>query len=362
MTFPYYPPYNKALENLIERECYWLKNKIVSLGNRKLVIFCSGPYARNFYGWLTQQGKDIEFFIDNNVALNESEIEGKKCKLRPWEHIENFKDDYFVIIASSAANYRQVQNQLDAEEISYISSDSFQIVHYWEKCKQVIEFFDDDMSIITYLGCIYYFLTYNDSFLLCNDDHYFGIRQFYFPANEFICDAGAFVGDTIEEYVKRAFGSCRIVAFEPIAESKAALDLRVERLKSEWKLNDTAIQTVLAGVSDKSGVLHICDRGIGSMISTEGKTEIKVYTIDDYFRDEHPTLIKADIEGEEMRMLKGSIEIIKKYEPKLAISIYHSIMDFVNIPEFIKKLNTNYKMAVRTHSLTYEDTVLYCWV
>ena len=72
--------------------------------------------------------------------------------------------------------------------------------------------------------------------------------------------------------------------------------------------------------------------------------------------------IKADIEGAEMNLLHGAKKIIQKYKPKLAISIYHTIMDFFEIPLYIKSLVPEYKMAIRHYSNNTTETVLYAWI
>jgi len=60
-------------------------------------------------------------------------------------------------------------------------------------------------------------------------------------------------------------------------------------------------------------------------------------------------------------MLSGAKEIIKTHKPKLAISIYHSVKDFVEIPRYILNLNTAYRMAVCSHGDVLFDTILYCY-
>jgi hypothetical protein len=44
------------------------------------------------------------------------------------------------------------------------------------------------------------------------------------------------------------------------------------------------------------------------------------------------------------------------------MSLYHRITDLYEIPLFLKGLVPEYKMAVRHHSLSQEESVLYCWV
>ena len=71
------------------------------------------------------------------------------------------------------------------------------------------------------------------------------------------------------------------------------------------------------------------------------------------------TFIKMDIEGSEMRALKGAKQIITTYKPKLAICIYHKLDDLWRIPQYIHSLVPEYKFYIRHHSILYSDTVLY---
>lgn len=87
---------------------------------------------------------------------------------------------------------------------------------------------------------------------------------------------------------------------------------------------------------------------------------VEAVTIDDYARDKKIDFIKMDIEGAEEKALCGGMKTIKRDRPILAISIYHSVDDMVNIPELLLKELENYRCMVRHHSFTYSETVMYC--
>jgi len=61
------------------------------------------------------------------------------------------------------------------------------------------------------------------------------------------------------------------------------------------------------------------------------------------------TLIKYDVEGAEYEALLGTKEIIKKYSPKLIVSLYHRTEDFFKLILLIHNLNPNYNFYVRKH-------------
>ncbi len=85
-------------------------------------------------------------------------------------------------------------------------------------------------------------------------------------------------------------------------------------------------------------------------------------TIDDYVARENLTavdFIKMDIEGAELSALHGAVETMKKFKPKLAISIYHLYEDYVTIPQFIKGVCPFYDFYLDHYTIFDQETVLY---
>lgn len=84
---------------------------------------------------------------------------------------------------------------------------------------------------------------------------------------------------------------------------------------------------------NKEDVLRFNTSGGGaSAIDDFGEDVIRVKKIDDVVGDEGCTFIKMDIEGSELKALEGAKETIKKFHPRLAISIYHRPEDIFEIP------------------------------
>lgn len=171
-------------------------------------------------------------------------------------------------------------------------------------------------------------------------------------------DIGAFDGDSALAFHKY-LGVKKIYAFEPEHYNFKRLN------KNSQVLGDNIIIPINLGVSDKEKTAKISRKGAMSKINDNiGEEEIKITSIDKYLEThnlEDISLIKMDIEGEEMNAIKGSVNTIKKYKPTLAISIYHNPSDFFEIKPMLKDLVPEYKFIVKKanpYSLNHELMLL----
>ena len=82
--------------------------------------------------------------------------------------------------------------------------------------------------------------------------------------------------------------------------------------------------------------------------SNQGKYKIKCVKIDNDIK-EKISLIKMDIEGDEVKAIQGSKNHIKNDAPKLMISIYHNNNHYFKIPKLINEYNKNYKFYLRNY-------------
>ena len=144
-----------------------------------------------------------------------------------------------------------------------------------------------------------------------------------------------------------------VYAFEPDNENIFACEGKLKRVCGE---NYTLIAK---GLWSKETVLRFCSgKNVASCLSENGNLEIPVIDIDSII-NEKVTFIKMDIEGSECEALRGAKNIIKKYKPRLAISVYHKLEDIWEIPQLILELNPSYKLYLRHYSIAGDETVLY---
>ena len=94
----------------------------------------------------------------------------------------------------------------------------------------------------------------------------------------------------------------------------------------------------------------------------QGEFSVKTLSIDDLVAQnglDRVDFIKLDIEGAELRTLKGAEHTLNRFHPLLAISLYHSLDDFVDIPAFIRGLDFTYEFFLDHFTIHREETVLF---
>ncbi|OON92906.1 MAG: hypothetical protein ATN32_09255 [Candidatus Epulonipiscium fishelsonii] len=177
--------------------------------------------------------------------------------------------------------------------------------------------------------------------------------------NEVFVDLGGLDGETSIEFAKRTnYTYKQIYIFEPdpINYEKTINNINNLNLKNVEVFN-------LGGWSEKD-TLSFASNGTGqSKIDNKGTYKINVDSLDNVLGDTPVTFIKMDIEGAELEALIGAAEIIKKYKPQLAISIYHKPTDIFEIPLYIKSLVPEYKLYIRHYSWYTEcETILHAFL
>lgn len=69
--------------------------------------------------------------------------------------------------------------------------------------------------------------------------------------------------------------------------------------------------------------------------------------------------IKMDVEGSELDALRGAEQTLRRFRPKLAISLYHRKSDFRDLPLYLDGLDLGYRFHLDHYTIHHEETVLY---
>ena len=182
-------------------------------------------------------------------------------------------------------------------------------------------------------------------------------------AEDVVIDAGGCWGDTALYFAHECGEKGKIYTFEFIPSN-------LKILKKNLALNpelEKRIEVLEHPLWDTAGLpVYYLDKGPGSQVAFERKEgmqdQVDTLTIDELVAQkglERLDWIKMDIEGAEPYALKGAEESIRKFKPKLAIAIYHSISDFCSIPEWIDQLGLGYKFYLGHYTIHQEESILF---
>lgn len=170
-----------------------------------------------------------------------------------------------------------------------------------------------------------------------------------------VIDAGGCWGDTALYFAQRAdFVYCYECVPSNLAILKRNLDLNPGLARK--------ISIVPKALDREAGkTIHFSENGPGSCGAVKG-IEVTTDTIDNLADSnglERVDFVKMDIEGAEMDALMGGEKTIRAHRPRLAISVYHSLQDFVRIPRWIASLGLGYKFYLDHFTIHAEETILF---
>ena len=171
---------------------------------------------------------------------------------------------------------------------------------------------------------------------------------------EIFVDGGSYDLETTKFFKNICPALKKPYAFEPDKENFK----KCEKKKTLEALD--YIELLPYGVWSENTTLRFTGTGLtNSRVDFSAMQEIEVRSIDSITAGDPVTFIKMDVEGSELEALKGAEQTIRKYHPKLAISVYHKPEDLFEIPQYIKTIAPDYKLYLRHYSSFCGETVVY---
>jgi FkbM family methyltransferase len=177
-----------------------------------------------------------------------------------------------------------------------------------------------------------------------------------------VVDAGGCFGDTALGFADTVGEHGHVYVFDPLPKHCAIMR---EQLAMNPGLAPR-ISVFPLGLSDHvNDVSPLADDGVIDPGARVISPAVPITTIDEVVARgnvPHVDLIKMDIEGSELSALRGAEATIRRWRPKLAISLYHRPEDFFSIPFWIESLGIGYQLFLDHYSIHHEETVLYAAV
>lgn len=341
-----------------------------------VAVYGAGDTAERWFAPFLEGDVVPDCFIDDTPGKAGTLLYNKP--VIGFEEAHEKCKSFLILLGSIVPGTREIM----ADSLRKHPIEGADVCMNWEEyvfCKHakevlsVFDMLDDGVSKATYANMILARMgkMVQDQAYTYPGQSYFGVPEFRkLNFQEVFVDCGAYVGDTLEQFLNVRWGEVKkMFAFEPMERQFRAMQARVERLKREWALTDEQIQLIQAGVGERSYKTEMkqYEKGdapiTGEALSGESAHgDIPVISIDDFFTEQPITFLKADIEGFEWKMLHGAEVTIKRDRPKLAICIYHTPFDMYRIALWTKSVCPDYKFAVRQHYCDIWETVLYAYI
>ena len=156
---------------------------------------------------------------------------------------------------------------------------------------------------------------------------------------EHYMDLGAYIGDTIAEFIGYAGEWRRITALEPDPVTFAKLE------RNTAELHDCILYR-LGAYSRYARLPFAGGAGRGSHLAAGGAmTELD--SVDNILCGQTVSLINMDVEGMEAEAIAGMAKTLRRHRPKLLIAGYHRSEDLWRLPLEVLAIQPEYKVYVR---------------
>ncbi len=182
-----------------------------------------------------------------------------------------------------------------------------------------------------------------------------------------VLDCGGCWGDSALYFAHRAGRDGKVVCFEFSPGNLPLLKENLERNRGAV----APVEICEHPVWDSSGERLVFE-DLGPATRPSSRTsrggpsassfEVETIAIDDLVQRESLDsvgFIKMDIEGAELNALEGAEKTIRRFKPRLGISLYHSLDDFVSIPAWLADLDLGYRFFLDHFTIHQEETVLF---
>jgi FkbM family methyltransferase len=195
----------------------------------------------------------------------------------------------------------------------------------------------------------------------------FFLKQYYLTrrrveilpsSGDYAVDAGACFGDTALAFADSVTPEGRVFSFEPLLSH---LGIIRYNLAQNPAIGNVALFPFALGDHNQEGEVASGDVNPGFSLAQESGG-VKLRTLDGMVEDgsiPKVDFVKMDIEGCELAALKGAEQTLRRFRPRLAISIYHNWEDYWTILKYVDGLKLGYRFYLENYTLSDGETLLY---
>jgi FkbM family methyltransferase len=170
-----------------------------------------------------------------------------------------------------------------------------------------------------------------------------------------VIDAGAYAGESALVFLR--YEPSQVHAFEPSPSNRELF----RQVMASNQVPPERVVLVDKGLSARAGTVTFSENTTGTSLRAGGSCTVELVTLDQYVREQGlgaVGLIKADVEGMGLELLKGALETIRRDRPVLSLCIYHNREEFLGTYELLRSQNLPYDFKVASFCLPWENSEL----
>lgn len=227
----------------------------------------------------------------------------------------------------------------------------------------------DEESKLTLASIIKYRLRGEHGFLRIAEYAEYSHPQVKACPCDWVVDGGAFNGETSFQFALQSPGG-KVFAFEPDPNNQMQIQNLLSAARASGDTNAIAAANMIEiapyAIYDRDTTLRFTAGQHGSSaiaIDVANTIEIPAMSLDSYIAQrgiEKLDLVSLDVEGAEPEALHGMRNALKKFRPKLQISIYHHKDHLFSLPFLAQELCEDYVYFMGHHNTYSTETDLYC--
>lgn len=324
--------------------------KKLSAAKKPIWLYGMGNGADKILDELTRRGISVSGVFASDGFVRHQQFRG--FTVSSYKEAVERDGDIIVLLCFGSSRPDVLQNiyriagerEFYAPDVAVIGDGVFDIEYAREhraELERVYSMLADDLSRKTFEECIRYRLS-GDIKHLANceshpDEAWQNIIQ---PTDsEVFVDLGAFVGDTVEEFLSHVGGYTHIYAVEPTKKSFLRLQRATEGMENISLFN-------LAVSSGENELVFNTHGGRNHAEAASGE-RIAASSLDNILGGKEATLVKMDLEGGEMAAIIGARNTISANKPKLQIACYHRTEDYFDLPLKVAEIRDDYRLYMR---------------
>lgn len=345
-----------------------LKAYLTEGGPGSLILFGAGYQGELTLSDLQAMGvaDSVRCFLDNQPSKWGQALGG--IPICSPDLLRDLPKDARILIASGA--YVPIRAQLaeagfvsgvrimDASALRNGLFDRNLLVGALDALDRLHDSLADDLSRGVLKGVVTFRLTGDISHVegVCEPLQYFPEQVVRLGPQEVFVDGGAFDGDTVRTFLAACGGEFDTIhAFEPDPRNFHRLKVWIEDQPAKARIHahPEALYSHQTKLRFNEGP------SMSSHIDAVGGSRIQATSLDECLQGAPATFIKYDLEGAERAALSGAATTIRRWRPKLAISVYHLADDLWELPALIKDMTPGYRYFLRHYSFLSFETVFY---